>query len=80
MGISVDVVSASIAYVIDTTGSMSDELPEIRSTIPQIRARLQQDAEINGNANIRYILVPFNNPGTMCFHKRNIIMCNECTL
>ena len=63
LGLSVDIVSASIAYVIDTTGSMGDELPEIQQTIPQIRMNLQQYAELNGNLNIRYILVPFNDPG-----------------
>ena len=63
LGLAVDAVSASIAYVIDTTSSMGDELPEIQQTIPQIRSNLQQYAELNGNMTIRYILVPFNDPG-----------------
>ena len=68
LGISVNVISASIAYVIDTTGSMSEELPEIQATIPQIRVNLQQYAETNGVTNIRYILVPFNDPGAVNFY------------
>ena len=65
LGISVNTVSASIAYVIDTTGSMGEELPEIQATIPQIRVNLQAYAETNGITNIRYILVPFNDPGAV---------------
>ena len=56
--------AASIAYVIDTTGSMAEELPEIQATIPEIRASLQQYADsFSGNIQVRYILVPFNDPG-----------------
>lgn len=59
--------AASIAYVIDTTGSMDDELPEIQATIPQIRASLQQYVDsFSGNIQVRYILVPFNDPGAVC--------------
>ena len=65
LGISVNAVSTSIAYVIDTTGSMGEELPEIQATIPQIRINLQEYAETNGITNIRYILVPFNDPGAV---------------
>ena len=56
--------AASIAYVIDTTGSMGEELPQIQASIPQIRADLQAYRDsIGENAAIRYILVPFNDPG-----------------
>ena len=55
---------ASIAYVIDTTGSMAEELPEIQATIPLIRSSLEQYKEsIGESAVINYILVPFNDPG-----------------
>ena len=55
----------SIAYVIDTTGSMSEELPEIRATIQTIRENLKQYMEsFSGPIRVRYILVPFNDPGT----------------
>lgn len=67
LGISINVTSASIAYVIDTTESMIEELPEIQATIPQLRASLKQYAEINGNISILYILVPFNDPGMHLF-------------
>ena len=67
LGISVNVVSASIAYVIDTTESMIEELPEIQATITQLRAGLEQYAEIYGNITILYILVPFNDPGMHLF-------------
>ena len=57
-------VAASISYVIDTTGSMGDELPEIQATIPAIRSSLEQYKEsLGNNAQIKYILVPFNDPG-----------------
>ena len=57
-------VAASISYVIDTTGSMGDELPEIQATIPAIRSSLEQYREsLGNNAQIKYILVPFNDPG-----------------
>lgn len=56
--------AASVAYVIDTTGSMGEELPQIQATIPQIRSSLEQYKEsIGENAVINYILVPFNDPG-----------------
>ena len=58
------IVAASIAYVIDTSGSMTEELPEIQATIPAIRESLQQYRESLGdNAEVNYILVPYNDPG-----------------
>ena len=58
------VVAASIAYVIDTTGSMREELPEIQATIPTIRESIQQYRDSLGdNAEVNYILVPYNDPG-----------------
>lgn len=58
--------TTSIAYVIDTTGSMEEELPEIQATIPQIRTSLQQYVNgLGGNVRVRYILVPFNDPGIL---------------
>ena len=57
-------VVTSIAYVIDTTGSMYDELPEIQSTLPEIRVFLENYVrELGGNAVVQLILVPFNDPG-----------------
>ncbi|KAI6655535.1 Von Willebrand factor A domain-containing protein 7-like [Oopsacas minuta] len=54
---------ASIAYVIDTTGSMSEELPEIQATLPQIeRQILRYKESIGENAEVNLILVPFNDP------------------
>ena len=54
----------SIAYVIDVTGSMFDELPEIQATIPEIRTSLAEFASrFGGGTIVRYILVPFNDPG-----------------
>ena len=56
--------AASVAYVIDTTGSMGAELPQIQATISQIRSSLEEYRESLGeNAVINYILVPFNDPG-----------------
>ena len=58
------VVAASIAYVVDTTASMGEELPEIQATIPTIRESIQQYRESLGdNAEVNYILVPYNDPG-----------------
>ena len=63
LGITTSTVT-SIAYVIDTTGSMGDELPEIQAGIPEIRTRLQSyAASFGGDATVNYILVPFNDPG-----------------
>lgn len=58
------VVVTSIAYVIDTTGSMNVELPEIQATIPNIKTSLEDRIEaLGGSATVRFILVPFNDPG-----------------
>ncbi len=60
----VTVQKTSIAYVIDTTGSMGEELPEIQASIPQIRVNLEAYARNFDDATeIRYILAPFNDPG-----------------
>ena len=65
--------AASVAYVIDTTGSMGEELPEIQATIPQIRLSLEQYKEsIGENAVINYILVPFNDPGLYSYNNTSI--------
>lgn len=60
----------SIAYVIDTTGSMGEELPEIQATIPTIRRDLQDYVNsFSGSMQVRFILVPFNDPGIHPLHK-----------
>ena len=57
---------ASIAYVIDVTGSMRDELPEIQATIPGIRKYLEDYIDLLGEtAELKFILVPFNDPGKL---------------
>ena len=63
-------VEASISYVIDTTGSMSEELVEIQRAIPQIRIDLDHYVQSLGeNIQVRFILVPFNDPGKFrCMH------------
>ncbi len=66
LGIDIAAQSISIAYVIDTSESMDDELPEIQATIPRIRADLNRFSA-NGNMNVRYILVPFNDPDMSLF-------------
>jgi hypothetical protein len=67
LGLTLD-QAASIAYVIDTTGSMTEELPEIQATIPEIRTNLQQYVDsFSGNIQVRFILVPFNDPGNNYF-------------
>ena len=54
----------SIAYVIDTTSSMHEELSEIQRNIQTIKADLKQYVEsFGGPVRVRYILVPFNNSG-----------------
>ena len=56
--------SISIAYVIDTTGSMGEELPQIQATLPIIRSNLTTYVNsFGGGVQVRYILVPFNDPG-----------------
>ena len=67
--LNLDQVEASIAYVIDTTGSMGEELPQIQATIPIIRVFLENYvASLGGNARVRFILVPFNDPGNSMLH------------
>jgi len=57
-------IQISISYVIDITGSMSDELPEIQRAIPRIRTDLDHYVRSLGeNIQVRFILVPFNDPG-----------------
>ena len=57
-------VFTSIAYVIDTTASMSDVLPEIRAALPQILTELiEYLRDLGGRAAGKYILVPYNDPG-----------------
>ena len=52
---------------------MEEELPEIQATIPEIRASLQQYVDsFSGSIQVRYILVPFNDPGT-----RSIVISNH---
>ena len=68
--LNLDQVDASIAYVIDTTGSMGEELPQIQATIPMIRAFLENYVEsLGGNARVRFILAPFNDPGNSMLNK-----------
>ena len=60
--------SISIAYVIDTTGSMGEELPQIQATLPIIRSNLTTYVNsFGGGVQVRYILVPFNDPGMPLF-------------
>ena len=57
----------SIAYVIDTTGSMSEELPQIQASISTIRkGLLDYKAILGSGVQLQYILVPFNDPGELC--------------
>ena len=64
--------ATSVAYVIDTTGSMSTALPQIQATIPRIRSRLEEYKDNLGeNAEINYILVPFNDPGLIAYVSSN---------
>ena len=62
LGITVNQVT-SIAYVVDTSVSMEEELPEIQATIPILRRELS--STFANDMHLRYILVPFNEPG-MC--------------
>ena len=59
MGLNVQTIS--IAYVIDTSTSMAEELLEIQATIPTIRTDFQQ--YVGDKVRVRYILAPFNDPG-----------------
>lgn len=55
---------SSIAYVIDTTGSMYDDILEIHAALSSIRMEIETYIENLGpNAEVNLILVPFNDPG-----------------
>ena len=73
LGLELEVIMLSISYVIDTTGSMREELPQIQRAIPQIRNDLDQYVQSLGeNVQVRFILVPFNDPGEFtdaCRHR-----------
>ena len=57
-------IRSSIAFVIDTTGSMSEELPQIQASLPRIQSELEAYEEsLGGGIAVDYILVPFNDPG-----------------
>ena len=76
--LNLDQVEASIAYVIDTTGSMSQELPQIQATVPMIRTFLEDYvAGLGGNARVRFILVPFNDPGNFMLNKRSVLQTDD---
>ena len=56
----------TIAYVIDTTSSMSEELPRIQASISTIRQQLlEYKASLDDGVQLQYILVPFNDPGEL---------------
>ena len=58
-------VFTSIAYVIATTASMSDVLPEIQAALPEIMTELNEYLQDLGEgAALKFILVPYNDPGT----------------
>ena len=55
---------SSIAFVIDTTGSMGEELPQIQASLLRIQRELEAYEEsLGGSVAVDYILVPFNDPG-----------------
>ena len=67
---------SSIAYVIDTTGSMSDEIPEIQATLPEIRTEIESYIDSFGsNAEVNLILVPFNDPGKYLLFQLVLCTC-----
>lgn len=56
-------LTVSICYVIDTTGSMGDELPQIQASIGDIRSGLLElKRSLPPGTELEYILVPFNDP------------------
>ncbi len=62
----IETLHTSVAFVVDTTASMSDELPWIQTVIPSIQAQLNSYSNgISGGIAIDYILVPFNDPSKL---------------
>ena len=57
----------TIAYVIDTTSSMSEELPRIQASISTIRQQLLEYKASLAGVQLQYILVPFNDPGELYY-------------
>ena len=56
----------TIVYVIDTTSSMSEELPRIQASISTIRQQLlEYKTSLDDGVQLQYILVPFNDPGEL---------------
>ena len=65
-----NVTTTSIAYVIDTTGSMREELPEIQSMLDNIQRSLETFA--TSVSVLDLILVPYNDPGQYLIHNNNM--------
>lgn len=56
----------SIAFVIDTTASMADVLPEIQKALPRLKLELSAYVkDLGDGARVRLVLVPYNDPGTV---------------
>jgi hypothetical protein len=56
---------------------MGVELPEIQATNPGIRAFMENYVkELGGNARVRFILVPFNDPGNSMLKKKSFQINN----
>ena len=70
LGLSLDrecVDYVTMTYVVDTTSSMDGELPKIREALSALCQKLKRDSSEFNNMRIRYILVPYNDPGMLSF-------------
>ncbi len=62
----IEILHTSVAFVVDTTASMSDELPWIQTVIPAIQAQLSSYSNsISGGVIIDYILALLNDPSKL---------------
>ena len=62
----IEILHTSVAFVVDTTASMSDELPWIQTVIPAIQAQLSSySTSISGGVIIDYILALLNDPSKL---------------
>lgn len=58
----------SLAFVVDTTESLREELPQIQASLGRIEQELADyRMAVGGRVNVDYVLVPYNDPGAKWF-------------
>ena len=61
----------SLAFIVDTTDSLREELPQIQAFLPRIGRELADysASSVGGSVNVDFLLVPYNDPGESTNYK-----------